>query len=96
MFYVYRTSNGKSTVINAMLHDKILPSGIGHTTHCFIQVEGSDNEEATVFTEDSNQPKSIQVYHQKISHLPLNRNYLLRQQNKIGHNYFVNFQKLKI
>ncbi|KPJ07996.1 Transmembrane GTPase Marf [Papilio machaon] len=35
-----RTSNGKSTVINAMLHDKILPSGIGHTTNCFLQVEG--------------------------------------------------------
>lgn len=55
-----RTSNGKSTVINAMLRDKILPSGIGHTTNCFIQVEGSDNEEATLLTEDSNQPKSIQ------------------------------------
>jgi mitofusin len=35
-----RTSNGKSTVINAMLRDKILPSGIGHTTSCFLQVEG--------------------------------------------------------
>ncbi|KAL8569740.1 hypothetical protein ACOMHN_007263 [Nucella lapillus] len=55
-----RTSNGKSTVINAMLRDKILPSGIGHTTNCFIQVEGSDNDEASVLTEDSNQPKSIQ------------------------------------
>jgi mitofusin len=59
---VYRTSNGKSTVINAMLRDKILPSGIGHTTNCFIQVEGSDNEEASLLTEDSNQPKSIQVW----------------------------------
>jgi mitofusin len=35
-----RTSNGKSTVINAMLKNKILPSGIGHTTSCFLQVEG--------------------------------------------------------
>ena len=35
-----RTSNGKSSVINAMLRDKILPSGIGHTTSCFLQVEG--------------------------------------------------------
>jgi len=35
-----RTSNGKSSVINAMLRDKILPSGIGHTTNCFLQVEG--------------------------------------------------------
>lgn len=35
-----RTSNGKSSVINAMLRDKILPSGIGHTTNCFLQVSG--------------------------------------------------------
>ncbi len=37
-----RTSNGKSTVINAMLRERILPSGIGHTTSCFLQVEGKD------------------------------------------------------
>lgn len=35
-----RTSNGKSSVINAMLRDKVLPSGIGHTTNCFLQVRG--------------------------------------------------------
>lgn len=46
-----RTSNGKSTVINAMLRDKILPSGIGHTTNCFLQVEGSDSHEAYLVTE---------------------------------------------
>jgi mitofusin len=40
-----RTSNGKSSVINAMLRDKILPSGIGHTTNCFLQVEGSPSDE---------------------------------------------------
>lgn len=34
-----RTSNGKSSVINAMLRDKVLPSGIGHTTNCFLQVQ---------------------------------------------------------
>lgn len=33
-----RTSNGKSSVINAMLRERILPSGIGHTTNCFLQV----------------------------------------------------------
>lgn len=56
-----RTSNGKSTVINAMLRDKILPSGIGHTTHCFIQVEGSDSKEGFLLTEDTDKPKSITV-----------------------------------
>lgn len=34
-----RTSNGKSAVINAMLHQRILPSAMGHTTSCFCQVE---------------------------------------------------------
>jgi len=39
-----RTSNGKSTVINAMLKDKILPSGIGHTTNCFLSITGCNAE----------------------------------------------------
>nr|KAG5704743.1 hypothetical protein BaRGS_005199 [Batillaria attramentaria] len=76
-----RTSNGKSTVINAMLREKILPSGIGHTTNCFIQVEGSDNEEASLLTEDSNQPKNIQSVKQLASALSsakLKENALIR------------------
>ncbi|CAH0555303.1 unnamed protein product [Brassicogethes aeneus] len=48
-----RTSNGKSSVINAMLREKILPSGIGHTTNCFLQVEGSTSEEPYLILEDS-------------------------------------------
>lgn len=55
-----RTSNGKSTVINAMLRDKILPSGIGHTTNCFLQVEGSDNGEAYLITEGSTEKQPVQ------------------------------------
>jgi len=55
-----RTSNGKSTAINAMLGEKILPTGIGHTTNCFLQVEGSDsNDEACIFTPDSESSQSI-------------------------------------
>ncbi|XP_060528827.1 transmembrane GTPase Marf isoform X2 [Cylas formicarius] len=48
-----RTSNGKSSVINAMLRDKILPSGIGHTTNCFLQVEGSSSEDPYLTLEGS-------------------------------------------
>ncbi|CAG9783430.1 unnamed protein product [Diatraea saccharalis] len=55
-----RTSNGKSTVINAMLHDKILPSGIGHTTNCFLQVEGSDTNEAFLRTDGSEEKLNVQ------------------------------------
>ncbi|KAL0841724.1 hypothetical protein ABMA28_013996 [Loxostege sticticalis] len=55
-----RTSNGKSTVINAMLHDKILPSGIGHTTNCFLQVEGSDTDEAFLKTDGSEEKLNVQ------------------------------------
>lgn len=60
-FSFYRTSSGKSSVINAMLRDKILPSGIGHTTNCFLQVEGSENGEAYLVTEDSSEKKNVKV-----------------------------------
>lgn len=54
-----RTSNGKSTVINAMLREKILPSGIGHTTNCFLQVEGSENGESYLMTEGSEERQNV-------------------------------------
>lgn len=60
-FCVYRTSNGKSSVINAMLREKILPSGIGHTTNCFLQVEGSDSGESYLVTEDSTEKQNVKV-----------------------------------
>lgn len=41
-----RTSNGKSSVINAILQDRILPTGIGHTTNCFLEIQGIKEEEA--------------------------------------------------
>jgi hypothetical protein len=64
---VYRTSNGKSSVINAMLREKILPSGIGHTTNCFLQVEGSDSGDSYLVTEDSTEKQNVKVnsVHQK-------------------------------
>ncbi|XP_055910677.1 transmembrane GTPase Marf isoform X1 [Eupeodes corollae] len=54
-----RTSNGKSSVINAMLREKILPSGIGHTTNCFCQVEGSDDQEAYLVKEGSDEKLNV-------------------------------------
>ncbi|TMW41567.1 hypothetical protein DOY81_013353, partial [Sarcophaga bullata] len=54
-----RTSNGKSSVINAMLREKILPSGIGHTTNCFCQVEGSDSSEAYLIKEGSEEKLNV-------------------------------------
>ncbi|CAB1329541.1 unnamed protein product [Coregonus sp. 'balchen'] len=59
-----RTSNGKSSVINAMLCDKVLPSGIGHTTNCFLQVEGTDGNESFLLTEGSEEKKSIKTVNQ--------------------------------
>ena len=47
-----RTSNGKSTLINAMLGDRILPTGIGHTTSCFLQVEGGDEIDPFLMTDE--------------------------------------------
>lgn len=48
-------------MINAMLCDKVLPSGIGHTTNCFLRVEGTDGGEAFLLTEGSEERKSIKV-----------------------------------
>ncbi|KFP22288.1 mitofusin-2 [Egretta garzetta] len=59
-----RTSNGKSTVINAMLWDKVLPSGIGHTTNCFLRVEGTDGHEAFLLTEGSEEKKNVKTVNQ--------------------------------
>ncbi|XP_053210276.1 transmembrane GTPase Marf-like [Panonychus citri] len=61
-----RTSNGKSTVINSVLGRKILPSGMGHTTNCFLQVEGSDTDEAYLVLEDDPDEK-LNV--ESVSHL---------------------------
>lgn len=54
-----RTSNGKSTVINAMLGARVLPTGIGHTTNCFLQVEGTAQESSFLLTPESTEPKSV-------------------------------------
>uniref|UniRef100_A0AAQ6AM27 Dynamin-type G domain-containing protein n=1 Tax=Amphiprion ocellaris TaxID=80972 RepID=A0AAQ6AM27_AMPOC len=58
------TSNGKSTVINAMLRDRVLPSGIGHTTNCFLSVEGTDGDEAFLTTEASADRSSVSTVNQ--------------------------------
>lgn len=44
-----------------MLHDRVLPSGIGHTTNCFLSVEGTDEDKAFLKTEGSEEEKSIKV-----------------------------------
>lgn len=62
IFYPSRTSSGKSSVINAMLWDKVLPSGIGHTTNCFLSVEGTDGDKAYLMTEGSDEKKSVKVH----------------------------------
>lgn len=45
-----------------MLWDKVLPSGIGHTTNCFLSVEGTDGDKAYLMTEGSDEKKSVKVY----------------------------------
>lgn len=43
-----RTSNGKSTVINAILGDDVLPRGYGHTTGCFLQIQGIQEDNSYI------------------------------------------------
>lgn len=42
-----------------MLRERILPSGIGHTTNCFIQVEGSESGDSYLISEDSDERKNV-------------------------------------
>lgn len=48
-----RTSNGKSSVINALLHGRVLPVGIGHTTNCFCSVAGAEGEDGYILIGDT-------------------------------------------
>ena len=50
-----------------MLRDRVLPSGIGHTTNCFLSVEGTDEDKAYLKTEGSEEEKSIKVTHTRTS-----------------------------
>ncbi|KAL0603347.1 Mitofusin-2 [Plecturocebus cupreus] len=47
-----------------MLWDKVLPSGIGHTTNCFLRVEGTDGHEAFLLTEGSEEKRSAKTVNQ--------------------------------
>uniref|UniRef100_A0AAF5DI05 Dynamin-type G domain-containing protein n=1 Tax=Strongyloides stercoralis TaxID=6248 RepID=A0AAF5DI05_STRER len=58
-----RTSNGKSTCINAMLHTKIMPQGMGHTTCCFLQLEGSEGNEKYLTINNSDERISFDKLH---------------------------------
>ena len=56
-----RTSNGKSTVVNSLLRDKVLPSGIGHTTNCFCSVMGVEDNHGHILTPGSTNKRDIKV-----------------------------------
>ena len=46
--FLGRTSSGKSSLINALLGERVLPTGLGHTTACFIEVEGTEDSEPSL------------------------------------------------
>ena len=56
-----RTSNGKSTVINSLLRETVLPAGIGHTTNCFCSVVGVDESEGYLIPPNSQQRQNVKV-----------------------------------
>ena len=65
-----------------MLREKILPTGIGHTTHCFLQVEGCEStEEPCIFTpgnENSMPVKNLNTLGSALSDEKLDSNCLVR------------------
>ena len=56
-----RTSNGKSTVINALLQNRVLPMGIGHTTNCFCSVAGTGEGEGHLEISESAEKQAVEV-----------------------------------
>ena len=56
-----RTSNGKSTVINSLLRETVLPAGIGHTTNCFCSVVGVDESEGYLVPPNSQERQNVKV-----------------------------------
>ncbi|VDK77947.1 unnamed protein product [Litomosoides sigmodontis] len=76
-----RTSNGKSSVINAMLHAKVLPQGMGHTTCCFLQVEGSPDDQKFVLNEDSSERMNIEQL-QRLGHAMSDSNVSLTEMGQ--------------
>ncbi|KAI6194199.1 Transmembrane GTPase fzo-1 [Aphelenchoides besseyi] len=76
-----RTSNGKSTVINAMLHSKVLPQGMGHTTCCFLRVEGGSENDKHFMFEDGNERYPIEEL-QKVGHAQSSDNSQLKNMGQ--------------
>lgn len=56
-----RTSNGKSTVINSLLRETVLPAGIGHTTNCFCSVVGVEDSEGYLVPPNSQERQNVKV-----------------------------------
>ena len=62
-----QNSSGKSTVINALLRNKILPMSFGHTTSCFCSVRGVASSEGYVLVPGSEEKKSVEVVQTLVS-----------------------------
>lgn len=56
---LFRTSNGKSSTVNALLKQEILPTGAGHTSNCFVQVAGTENTHCSVLVEVAGSPPKL-------------------------------------
>ena len=58
-----RTSNGKSTLINALLKCQVLPTGDGSVTNCFCLIKGQSRttEGGYVKLEDSDEEHPVEV-----------------------------------
>lgn len=58
---MFRTSNGKSSVINGMLGSRLLPSCVGHTTSCFLEVQGTDQPTGYILKSDDTNGQENEV-----------------------------------
>lgn len=91
MLFMGSFKNGKSTTINAILGEKLLPVGVTATTAIISQVVyGTDTQNVKIFTNNSSTPKEVNIKQ-------FNEDYKLNKEDKklIANNNHVRIDRFK-
>ena len=59
--FLGQSGSGKSSIVNAMLRDKISPMGICHTKKLFFSVHGLDTPDPYILVPGSDDKKNVEV-----------------------------------
>ena len=58
---IFRTSSGKSSIINSIIGNNIMPNGIGHTTSSMVCVQAGDVDTSKLYESRSASDAAAQV-----------------------------------